>query len=930
MKKRFILLTLFALLLITQSAKAKPVDAARAGRIATNYIRVTGMKINLDSTLLTDITSATPFTEFYVFACQYQPGFVLVSADDCVIPILGASDNSIFAAENIPEHILSWLQGYEEQISLCRQNGIAPSPDIERMWRTLDSDTPNIAPLTTTVSSVEPLLATTWDQTPYYNALCPGYGTANESVTGCVATATAQVMKYWNHPVTGFGSHSYSCPTYSDPLSANFGSTTYDWANMPNSLGPSSSATEVIAVATLMYHVGVAFDMQYGPSSGATTTMAVDVLQQYFKYKNNIRAVAESNYTPHEWKTLLRNELSATPGRPIIYSGQSSNSGHAFVFDGYNTTDQFHINWGWSGMFNGYFSIGALNPGIGGTGSNSVGQYNERCKAIISIEPNYSFGTGTTTTLTAVPDDLSHGSVTQSGSGTYNNYTDITLTATANPGYRFTQWSDGSNQNPRTFIAPGGNIDLTAIYDNFSGPRKQFFNPSTDVYSFTIPHWGIRLPASALADYDILQSVDFYVQTPGTYTVDIYNTNSINLTTPSASCSITVSSDQAQQWVTATLSEPLVLDQTKCLFLTINSTTSVSAPFVMNSWSGNTDGLWFALESNWYIVNNGEVPGDFLIRGNFTNSQTPTVTDISIANVTSSGATISWSTPAGATPTGYTIAYGTGLEPEDMPTISSATNSVQLMGLSPFTQYHVFVRADYGTAYSQWADAQFFTLMGTSDDEYVTITAQSANTNMGIVIGGGTYPNGTTISLEAIPLVGHRFVAWSDGNTDSLRTIQATDNATLTATFERNYYNFTATCIGSGYVSVIYTEERVNNKYPFGCELFITATPGSGYHFSHWGDGVTNDTRIITINRDVSVTAVFEPNSSKSIELNTSGREIIVSTSEPVPVQVYDMMGRCIFSTNATLQQSTRVPVSSAGVYLVKIDNSTTEKVIIR
>ena len=202
---------------------------------------------------------------------------------------------------------------------------------------------------TCTPSIVGPLLVTTWDQIAPYNALCPSDPNARPDcngrvLTGCVATAMAQIMKYHEHPPQGVGSHSYTHSTYGT-LSANFGDATYQWSNMPPALTAESSSD----VATLMYHCGVAVEMDYGAEGSSPTKDVPNALSTYFGYDQSIKHIYQSNYKSDDWYTILRTELDA--GRPIYYSGDNGVDGHAWVCDGYNSENHFHFNWGWGGDY---------------------------------------------------------------------------------------------------------------------------------------------------------------------------------------------------------------------------------------------------------------------------------------------------------------------------------------------------------------------------------------------------------------------------------------------------------------------------------------------------------------------------------------------------------------------------------------------------
>lgn len=387
--KRFVLL--FFMLSLGLSVFCAPVSVQTAQRAAESYwAQMNGGKVSFAA-------SQTEFVEFYVFNNQIGEGFVLVSADDIAHPILGYSDKGSFRTDvQLPVNVRGWFKGISKEISSAVDLGIQQSEEVREEWNSLLEGTPYPKRSTRAVSA---LLSTTWDQGKPYNNLCPAdsntdsyYG--GRTVTGCVATAMAQVMKYWNYPAQGNGSHSYTHSTYGTQ-SANFGTTTYAWTNMPNNLTTYSSSAQKTAVATLMYHCGVAVDMQYdiaeNGGSGAYTVVnygntpcAKNALVTYFKYKNTIQGLFRQSYSDTNWKNLLKADLDA--GRPIMYSGASDEGGHSFVCDGYNNNDQFHFNWGWSGSYDGFFSLNAMTPGSGGIGGGGY-DFSEDQDAIIGIEP---------------------------------------------------------------------------------------------------------------------------------------------------------------------------------------------------------------------------------------------------------------------------------------------------------------------------------------------------------------------------------------------------------------------------------------------------------------------------------------------------------------------------------------------------------------
>ena len=604
MKKKllFLLLALFSVGL----AFAEPVDLNRARQVAVNFLKSTektAQQLTADD--LTDITSTTPFHEFYVFRVK-DNGFILVSGDDRALPILGYSLDNQFVSEGIPAHVKWWLDNYEEQIAQLRDEDVPPTESIMLQWRQYTENSGSPASLDET--SVAPLLTTTWNQSPYYNSMCPtdNSSSSGHAVAGCVAIATAQVMKYWNWPTTGRESHSYTHSTYGT-LSANF-ATTYSWSNMPNSLTSSSSSTQINAVAKLVYHVGVAVDMDYGPSSSGavtgstslTSNSANNALVKYFKYKSSLAFISMSDYTLAEWKNIIISELDNS--RPVIYAGSGS-GGHAFVCDGYNSSGNFHFNWGWGGWYNGYFAIGSLNP--------SSYNFNSNNRLIIGIEPNRS--TSTTATVNAVANNSSYGSV--SGGGTYTPYTDIvSLFATANSGYKFTHWSDGCKYNPRQFYAQGGTSTFTAIFEPLQGDTLTY---SIGGYSSTWGNggsytWGIKLPPSSLTSGHNLQEVHIYIPYNATFELNVYSGSSQPTTLLHTQ---TLSSVTTGAWNTVTLSSPVPISGSETLWITFTA-TGANYPAASSKGCGNSDGF-YTYNGSWYSLWTTSRNYGWMIRGIF-------------------------------------------------------------------------------------------------------------------------------------------------------------------------------------------------------------------------------------------------------------------------------------------------------------------------
>ncbi len=322
-----------------------------------------------------DKTNGSKGTAFYVFTTSGSKGFVIVAGDDKVKPILGYSKDNTFEVNNMHQEYFKFMLIYRNGIAqIANDPAIQATPYIAAKWNTLLND--QVIP-TGTRSGVGPLTTTTWSQRPYYNELCPG----NNAPTGCVQTAICQIMNFWQHPYRGTGSYSFNHNTYGT-LSANFSATTYDWANMPSSLSGSSDSTEVNAIATLMYHVGVAMEANYSEDgTGAFTHRSRTVLPAYFGYKDQIQQYSRSFLPGQSWANKLKDELDA--GRVVLHSGfcPDPNAGHAFVVDGYDTTGKYSYNWGWGGSYNGFYETDNLNPG-------STYTWNSGQKIFTNIEPD--------------------------------------------------------------------------------------------------------------------------------------------------------------------------------------------------------------------------------------------------------------------------------------------------------------------------------------------------------------------------------------------------------------------------------------------------------------------------------------------------------------------------------------------------------------
>ena len=325
---------------------------------------------------------------FYLFNNGGNKGFVIVSGDDRLPEVIGYATSGTMAEDNMPIQLKSLLDAFEKQYGeMAGDDTRLESVMAERMALAESSAAANV--------TVTPLLGNIeWDQGTPYNKLCPTF-TNGQAVTGCVATAMAQVIRYYRYPTqlkNNIPSYTSKSGFTSSEITAS--STTYDYDKMLGQyVSGNYSDEQASAVATLMLHCGCAVQMEYGVAgSYAITSSTSHVLGAYFAYdKSTLAFVDRCDYSLEEWCSIIDHELSNN--RPIIYEGRTlSNEGHAFVCDGANGDGFYHINWGWSGSGNGYFDISLLNP-FDAESTTGAGGHNIGMGMTIGIKPSTEEGT---------------------------------------------------------------------------------------------------------------------------------------------------------------------------------------------------------------------------------------------------------------------------------------------------------------------------------------------------------------------------------------------------------------------------------------------------------------------------------------------------------------------------------------------------------
>lgn len=364
-------LFLFLSILLSAIALAGPVSKTEALRKAQQF---------MPAKQFSELPSQARFRTsgeadaFYIFNAEHDGGFVIVSADDRTVPILGYSDSGTLSEDNMPDNLRAWLASYAAQIEA-----------IAKGTETV-AETPSQA----FMPPIAPMIKTEWSQTFPFDKMCPTYEWDGETFNypnGCVPTAVAQVMYYWQWPEESPAIPGYTTSTDRVALQ-ELPPTTFKWEKMQTVYRGTNQGEAQDAVAELMRYVGQALNTNY-TVSGSSTYVNIDKLSEYFGYSSQAYSVGRSHYTASEWEHLIYHELAQ--GRPVLYGGNPEDSygnGHEFICDGYDGKGLYHINWGWGMGRNGYYVLSLANPSGSPTNidMNKKG-YSRSQSAVIGFQP---------------------------------------------------------------------------------------------------------------------------------------------------------------------------------------------------------------------------------------------------------------------------------------------------------------------------------------------------------------------------------------------------------------------------------------------------------------------------------------------------------------------------------------------------------------
>lgn len=387
-----LLLSLFSSLAV--QAEVRTLEQARD--IAYDFMesRVMTKASSLNLEMVYDgeeiLTRSALTPAYYVFNNESGPGFVIISGEDSVCPVLGFSDSHNFKADRMPSNLRWWLRHVKRQVTAAREAGLSGAVRTASVGRD--------------VVKYETAL---WDQTKPYNAQCPMDG-KERSVTGCGPTAIAIAMRYREWPASGKGSiPDYEVDVYDGNYEYVIGTKSfpgrtlgqeYDWKNMPLTDGAATASNwntyQKEQVARLMADIGAAAKADYSfEGTGIYDEDVPPALKTYFGYESVDVKFKEDWYTnkvlysDSQWLQMAKDELE---NGPAVFAGSDdAGGGHMFVLDGYTDSDYFSVNWGWGGYSNGYYKLNALEPADQGVGAN-MGSYNDYQSLIVNFKKGAS------------------------------------------------------------------------------------------------------------------------------------------------------------------------------------------------------------------------------------------------------------------------------------------------------------------------------------------------------------------------------------------------------------------------------------------------------------------------------------------------------------------------------------------------------------
>lgn len=474
------LTVLLAIILVAIAARAERVSLDDAQKVARAYyyqtvnaFRTTGWN-DIELSCIVNPNEEKSLYNLYVFDVNENEGYIVVSSDDQITPVLAYSFEGPFNIDNMSPGRAAYMNYYSESNDYAASNQVPKAAESRKQWLELL----NFDPMQRATRDVEtsPILldGIVWEQGWPFNSQCPTVTGANSSFNGhapvgCVATATCMVMKYWNWPATGNGvaTHSSWFNGGHGNITINFANQTYNWYAVKDNPG----TTENADLGKICYHVGVAVKMNWqADGSGTQTEYVASGLKNYFRYSTDIDYVTKSSYSDANWNALIKAQIDQR--YPVVYSGLSTTSGHAWDCDGYQvngTTTKFHMKWGW-GVYDGtgYYTLDDLVSTAVADGEESNFCYSQ--DAVINIHPNQTLPSCQDVTITGVEGTFDDGS----SASDYENNKEcsyvINPTCGSYVSFKFPKFDLGSGDYVNVYSGDENSTDLIATYDSDNLP----------------------------------------------------------------------------------------------------------------------------------------------------------------------------------------------------------------------------------------------------------------------------------------------------------------------------------------------------------------------------------------------------------------------------------------------------------------------------
>ncbi len=879
MKRILLLLVLWISAIVGYSA---PISLQQALKNAENFlINQQGVKSQVKlNHCYTGISSTKGSNNalFYIFTSKEDDAFVIASADDRISPILAYSTEGEFELENMPENLKSWLSFYENNIPTLIEKGQVTYNSKEK-------------------TTVSPLLQDiAWNQNSPYNDLVPELNDGSKAAAGCVATAMAQIMRFHSWPDKATGEVSYLTRTLGISISQNLGDKPFDWNNMPGVYTSTSTSIERAAVAQLVYYAGVSVEMDYNNSSGAFSSDVPNALVNNFGYSLSTEMLNRNFFDYTSWATMLKQELNAR--RPIYYSGSSPGGGHAFVCDGYDENDLFHINWGWGGTSNGYFSLLQMNPSEQGIGAGSGGGYINNQRVIVGIKPPqegdvapkpyFAFANidangvqqvnKTDPVTINISDFFNYGSsnfVGSFGLAIYHESGDFKNIQVQKDDYDvqpFYGWNNFSFETtfadvpvgkylirPVSKLQDSENWEVCKNFNGITGYIEMEITDTQVIFSFS------SAPTLSL-EGDLTLPDKIYAGKRTNFSMNVKNNGS---TEYSSNIGLRVTKG-SETTIIASNKVIIPAGATQAVQLSVESVASSAGEVTLDvlydihNGSNEDEPLSGTLTSEQLTIYAstsvmGSVPNlesftidktEFDFGENFTLNATISSTDN--ANHFEAPIIIFIFKSTGGTSIGY-LNYD-----EDFVLAPNETINLNVPGSLSLASGDYMFGFFYKHATDGWTQLSDKIVNFTLNKNYtLTYTANANGTLTGETsqtVKEGT--NGTEVT--AVPNNGYKFVQWSDGSTENPRLdANVTANINVNAEFieeDTPTYTLTYTAGENGYISGI-TTQTVGQG---GSGTAIIAIADTDCYFLQWSDGVTDNPRTdVNVTEDITVEAEF-------------------------------------------------------------------------